>query len=178
MSWRKSPLKLLFHNTDDRKGHADTAEEETLLQQHNKNIKERFSSYQQYIKETISQFDSNESPDILIVVNMLLTGFDVPRNTILYIDRPFLEKHNLLQATARVNRIFPHKEFGYVIDYHGNLKNFLDAVSHYDILAQQAEQEEFAAFEQKEIQDSIRKIEDEVKNCLGIMKSLSLYSTL
>ena len=73
-----------------------------------------------YEKEIITKFDSPEEPDILIVVNKLLTGFDVPRNTVLYLDKDIRE-HTLLQATGRVNRIFDKKEFGYVIDYHGNL---------------------------------------------------------
>ena len=111
----------------------------------------------------IAKFDSEEGPDILIVVYKLLTGFDVPRNTVLYIDKP-LEGHTLLQATARVNRVFPHKEFGYVIDYHGNLQQFLDALAHYDDLAEKTQDIELDSFERKEVQNSIRKIEEEVNN--------------
>ncbi len=153
---------VIISQPDDRKGHKQTQEDETLKQQHERKIKERFNSYQEYEKAMIAKFDSEEEPDILIVVYKLLTGFDVPRNTILYIDRPFSENHELLQATARVNRVFSNKEFGYVIDYHGNLKTFLDAVSHYDDLAQKTQNIEMDSDGRQEVQNSIRNIKEEV----------------
>ena len=143
------------------KDHKDIMEDETDLQKYERKIKENFGNPQQYEKEMIAKFDSEEEPDILIVVDKLLTGFDVPRNTVLYIDRP-LKEHTLLQATARVNRVFPHKEFGYVIDYHGNLQDFLDAVAHYDDLAEKNQDTEFDSFERAEVKNSIRKIEEEI----------------
>ena len=152
---------VIVSQTDDRKDHTNIMEDETELQKHEQGIKEQFGNHQQYEKEMIAKFDSEEGLDILIVVNKLLTGFDVPRNTVLYIDKP-LEGHTLLQATARVNRIFPHKEFGYVIDYHGNLQNFLDAVTHYDKLATKTQNLELDSFEKQEVQNSIRKIEEEI----------------
>jgi type I restriction enzyme, R subunit len=54
------------------------------------------------------------------VVYKLLTGFDAPNNTVFYMAR-YLEEHNLLQAIARVNRLFEGKDYGYVIDYVGIL---------------------------------------------------------
>ena len=152
---------VIVSRPDDRKNHKNTMEDETALQKHEREIKERFSDYQEYEKEMIAKFDSEEEPDILIVVYKLLTGFDVPRNTVLYIDKP-LEGHTLLQATARVNRIFPNKEFGYVIDYHGNLQKFLDAVAHYDDLAKKTQNIELDTFAREEVKNSIRRIEDEV----------------
>ena len=50
------------------------------------------------------RFRDRRRPDLLIVVDKLLTGFDEPRNTVLYIDKP-LKEHNLIQAIARVNRL-------------------------------------------------------------------------
>jgi type I restriction enzyme R subunit len=55
---------------------------------------------------------------LLVVVNMLLTGFDAPIEQVLYIDRP-MQGYELLQAIARVNRTYPHKETGLVVDYVG-----------------------------------------------------------
>ena len=55
----------------------------------------------------------------MIVVDKLLTGFDEPKNTVLYIDKP-LKQHNLIQAIARVNRLHQKKQFGYLIDYRRN----------------------------------------------------------
>jgi type I restriction enzyme R subunit len=67
----------------------------------------------------------------LIVCDMLLTGFDAPIEQVMYIDKK-LKEHNLLQAIARVNRTYPNKTVGYVVDYiglTGNLKNALSIYS-------------------------------------------------
>jgi type I restriction enzyme R subunit len=63
----------------------------------------------------------------------LLTGFDEPKNTVLYLTRN-LQSHKLLQAIARVNRIYPDKEFGYIIDYYGVIENLDDALQLYSSL--------------------------------------------
>ena len=85
-------------------------------------------------KELINDFKDN--PDgvrMLIVVDKLLTGFDAPRNTFLYLAKQ-LKDHNLLQAIARVNRLFDGDEGkeakvnGFVIDYSKNAKNLRDAM--------------------------------------------------
>ena len=68
-------------------------------------------------------------PEILIVVDKLLTGFDAPRNTVLYLCRG-LREHTLLQAVARVNRLCEGKEFGYVVDYEGTLGDLDQALDH------------------------------------------------
>jgi type I restriction enzyme, R subunit len=61
----------------------------------------------------------------IIVVDMLLTGFDAPIEQVMYLDKPLIE-HNLLQAIARVNRVYSeNKKCGYIIDYYG-VSNFLD----------------------------------------------------
>ncbi|MDE0119816.1 MAG: HsdR family type I site-specific deoxyribonuclease [Bdellovibrionales bacterium] len=153
--------KVIISRTDDRKEHESIQEDETDLQRYEQMIKENFGTHQSYEKEMIAKFDSAEEPDILIVVNKLLTGFDVPRNTVLYLDKD-IKEHSLLQATARVNRIFPQKEFGYVIDYHGNLQGFLDAVAHYDDLAKKSQDIELDSFDREEVQSSIRRIEDKI----------------
>ena len=70
--------------------------------------------------------DPAGDPEILVVVDMLLTGFDAPVEQVLYLDRS-LKEHGLLQAIARVNRRFSHikdgvpteKYHGLVVDYHG-----------------------------------------------------------
>jgi len=154
---------VVISRTDDRKEHSHIVEEETALQKYERHIKENFGNHQNYEKQTIARFDSEDEPDILIVVNKLLTGFDVPRNTILYVDKAFEEKHTLLQAVARVNRIYSHKEFGYVIDYHGNLKKFLEAIEHYNYLAEQETDVDFDMDDREEIQNSIRKLTEEIK---------------
>ncbi len=67
----------------------------------------------------------------LIVCNKLLTGFDAPRESVMYLDSP-LKEHNLLQAIARTNRVYgSHKEFGLVVDYIGVTENLTSALATY-----------------------------------------------
>jgi type I restriction enzyme, R subunit len=63
----------------------------------------------------------------------LLTGFDEPRNAVLYIDKP-LKGHNLIQAVARVNRLHDDKRYGVLVDYRGILKELDTAVRAYQDL--------------------------------------------
>ena len=71
----------------------------------------------------ITDFKDNFKVDILIVFNMLLTGFDAPRLKRLYFGRK-LKDHNLLQAITRVNRPYGDNRYGYVIDFADIKKNF------------------------------------------------------
>jgi len=66
----------------------------------------------------------------LIVCDMLLTGFDAPIEQVMYIDKK-LKEHNLLQTIARVNRTYPGKTVGYVVDYIGLTENLKGALSLY-----------------------------------------------
>ena len=67
---------------------------------------------------------------IVIVVDMWITGFDVPCLTYLYNDKP-LKKHLLIQTISRVNRVYPGKEYGMVIDYIGIRENMREAMKIY-----------------------------------------------
>lgn len=67
---------------------------------------------------------------IVIVVDMWITGFDVESLTYLYNDKP-LQKHTLIQTISRVNRKYPHKDFGLVIDYIGIRDNMREAMKMY-----------------------------------------------
>lgn len=87
-----------------------------------------------YERRTIEDFGSAGSPDLLIVVDKLLTGFDEPRNAVLYIDKP-LKEHNLIQAIARVNRLHEEKQYGLLIDYRGILDELDTSVRDYQDLA-------------------------------------------
>lgn len=71
----------------------------------------------------ITNFKKNFTVDILIVFNMLLTGFDAPRLKRLYFGRK-LKDHNLLQAITRVNRPYRNHKYGYVIDFADIRQNF------------------------------------------------------
>ena len=92
-------------------------------------IKEKYQGLQKYEESVIEDFISNpDGVEIIIVVDKLLTGFDAPRNTVLYLARE-LKDHNLLQAIARVNRLFDNpnpveaKTSGFIIDYSENAAN-------------------------------------------------------
>ena len=74
-------------------------------------------------KQIIKDFKKNMSIDLLIVFNMLLTGFDAPRLKRLYFGRK-LKDHNLLQALTRVNRPYKDNRYGYVIDFANIKRNF------------------------------------------------------
>ena len=91
-----------------------------------------------YTKAIIEAFSTDDGPDIMIVVDKLLTGFDEPKNTVLYIDKP-LKQYNLIQAIARVNRLHEKKRFGYLIDYRGILKELDITIEKYQDLAERTQ---------------------------------------
>ena len=77
------------------------------------------------------EFKDNSSEfKIAIVVDMWLTGFDVPSMATMYIDKP-MKGHTLMQAIARVNRVFPDKEAGLIVDYIGMAAELKLALSQY-----------------------------------------------
>lgn len=81
-------------------------------------------------KKKINYEEPNTGIAFIIVCDMLLTGFDAPIEQIMYLDKR-LKEHNLLQAIARVNRIYPDKNRGYIVDYIGLANNLKDALSIY-----------------------------------------------
>ena len=95
-----------------------------------KRMMDEHGTAQKYETNVINRFKNSDRPEIIIVVDKLLTGFDEPRNTVLYLDRP-LRDHTLLQAIARVNRVCDDKEFGYIIDYYGVLGSLHSALDLY-----------------------------------------------
>jgi type I restriction enzyme, R subunit len=99
-----------------------------------KKMMTRFGSELEYNRQLINAFTTGDEPEIIIVVDKLLTGFDAPRNTVLYLTRS-LQEHALLQAIARVNRLYEGKEYGYIIDYAGVLENLDHALDLYGKLA-------------------------------------------
>ena len=83
-------------------------------------------------KRIITKFKEEEYPKILIVTDMLLTGFDAPILQTMYLDK-LLKEHRLLQAMARTNRPYKGlKEAGLIIDYVGILKEFKKAFAIYN----------------------------------------------
>ena len=82
-------------------------------------------------KEYAKLFKDDASPmKIAIVVDMWLTGFDVPSLATMYVYKP-MKGHNLMQAIARVNRVFPDKEGGLIVDYVGIASALREAMQDY-----------------------------------------------
>lgn len=85
----------------------------------------------EYRKTLDKQFKNNDSNfKIAVVVDMWITGFDVPSLAVMYIDKP-LQKHSLIQTISRVNRVFDGKDKGLVVDYIGIKNDMLEAVKKY-----------------------------------------------
>ena len=95
---------------------------------------DRYGSEKKYNQQLINAFKHSDSPEIIIVVDKLLTGFDAPSNTVLYLARK-LKEHTLLQAIARVNRLHDAKEYGLIFDYSGVIENLDEAIDFYSQLA-------------------------------------------
>ncbi len=85
----------------------------------------------EYRKKLDKQFKNTDSNfKIAIVVDMWITGFDVPSLAVMYIDKP-LQKHTLIQTISRVNRVFEGKDKGLVVDYIGIKDDMMAAVKRY-----------------------------------------------
>lgn len=98
-----------------------------------KSMMDKYGNEKEYNRQLINAFKHGDEPEIIIVVDKLLTGFDAPRNTVLYLTKK-MEGHGLLQAIARVNRLYEGKDFGYVIDYYGVLAKLGEALDLYGSL--------------------------------------------
>ncbi len=126
--------EVLISAPDEREGEEDLYQENKLaVQRFWKATISKYGSEREYNKQVINAFKHAEHPEIIIVVDKLLVGFDAPRNTILYLTRK-LKDHTLLQAIARVNRLCDGKEFGYILDYRGVLENLDHALDLYNAL--------------------------------------------
>jgi type I restriction enzyme R subunit len=119
----------------------------------------RYGSEEEYNKQIVNAFKFGDEPEILIVVDKLLTGFDAPRNTVLYLARR-LKDHTLLQAIARVNRLYEDdsgakaKEFGFIIDYVGVLGELDEALATYSALD---------GYDEFDLRGALSSIFDEIK---------------
>ena len=128
--------KVLISGPDDREGEEDIYKEnkEEVIRFW-KAMMGKYGTEKEYNRQIINAFKYGEFPEIIIVVDKLITGFDAPRNTVLYLTRK-LKDHTLLQAIARVNRLYQGKEFGYIIDYRGVLENLDHALDIYGQLSE------------------------------------------
>jgi len=119
-----------------------------------KDIKSKYAGLKTYEDMMIEDFKNNpDGAELLIVVDKLLTGFDAPRNTVLYLARE-LKDHNLLQAIARVNRLYENpaypKTSGFIIDYSENAANIQGAM------------QLFGNFDPSDVQSALIDVDDKI----------------
>lgn len=146
--------EVLISPIDEREGEDSAYEESDEIENRFwKRMMNEHGNAQNYQKNLISRFKNQKDPEIIIVVDKLLTGFDEPKNTVLYLTRN-LQGHKLLQAIARVNRIYPDKEFGYVIDYYGVIENLDEALLIYS---------SFDEFDADDLEGVLVNITEEIK---------------
>jgi len=117
-----------------------TKEDPDLIEQFHTDSEER--------DQIVQDFKREDDPKLLIVHNMLLTGFDAPVLKTMYLDRN-LKNHNLMQAIARTNRPAPGKENGEIVDFQGVFENIDEALD-YD-----AETKAYAARDKDELYDDL-----------------------
>ena len=145
--------EVVISPPDEREGHEEVDEEPTdEVQAFWRRMMGRYGDERAYVDGITTAFKKSETPEILICVSKLLTGFDAPRNAVLYIVRP-MRDHELLQAIARVNRLFDGKEHGLIVDYQGLLGSLDKALAAYDALA---------GYDEEDIADIVRSVKDEV----------------
>lgn len=114
------------------------------------------NNYDAYEDSVTGQFiDPEGDIDLLIVKDKLLTGFDAPIAAVLYVDKK-LKDHTLLQAIARVNRVYTDKDFGLVVDYIGIFKKLNSALDLYS-----DEQSGMNLFNKSEIHAAISAVAEE-----------------
>ena len=151
---------------DTREGHevADAAKAPEVQMWWKANVGNDPETYE---ADIIEAFGTDGPPDILIVVDKLLTGFDEPRNAVLYIDKQ-LKGHNLLQAIARVNRLHESKKFGLLVDYRGILAELDTSIQDYQDLAAQTQ----AGYEIDDLAGTVSNVATEYKRLPSLHDTL------
>jgi type I restriction enzyme R subunit len=152
---------------DSREGHdnVDTESKDLVQNWWKQNVGNQ--DEKAYTQSIIDDFSKDDGPDLMIVVDKLLTGFDEPKNTVLYIDKP-LKQHNLIQAIARVNRLHSKKQFGYLIDYRGILKELDATIEKYQDLAERT----LGGFDIDDLQGLYNRMDTEYKKLPGLYSDL------
>lgn len=146
--------EVLISPPDDREGEEDIhGENKEAVNRFWKSMMAKYGTEKEYNRQIINSFKHGEEPEIIIVVSKLTTGFDAPKNTVLYLCRS-MQGHELLQTIARVNRLYEGKDFGYIIDYCGVLKRLDEALDLYGSLAE---------FEAADIAGVVTDVSDEVR---------------
>jgi len=148
--------EVVISAPDSREDWEETDQEEPTAEVQkfwDRTMKRYGGNEDEYLKQTLARFRAPGDPEILIVVHKLLTGFDAPRNTVIYLCKR-LKEHTLLQAIARVNRVCEKKDFGYVVDYMGLLGELDKALTLYGPLE---------GFEEEDLEGALIPIQEEIR---------------
>lgn len=162
--------EVVISPPDMREGFSETDDEpnDEIVKFWQKMMK-RYGNEEEYTKQLINQFKFGEDPEILIVVSKLLTGFDAPRNAVLYLCNKLTE-HTLLQAIARVNRLHEGKEFGFIVDYASVLGELDKALTMYSA---------FEGFDEDDLAGTLASINNEIEKLPGRHSDLwDLFKTV
>ena len=149
----KVSSEVVISAPEEYEGDETASTDESVLQFW-KSMMDKYGSEKEYNRQIINCFKKGDTPEIIIVVEKLLTGFDAPRNVVLYIARS-LKEHTLLQAIARVNRLYPGKDFGYIIDYYGVITELHEALELYSTLEEK--------FDQEDLEGALTDVAEELK---------------
>ncbi len=146
--------EVLISPPDEREGEESAyGEPSDLVKAFWKKMMSEHGTPKKYQTNIINRFKKADNPEIIIVVDKLLTGFDEPKNTVLYLTKN-IQGHTLLQAIARVNRVHPDKDYGYIIDYYGVIQHLDDALQMYS---------SFQDFDEEDLQGTLTNINEEIK---------------
>lgn len=157
-------VAVVISSPDMREGEGSIDEDtDDIVKKFYINTISNYKNEEEY-EETIKSKFINGDIDILIVVDKLLTGFDAPKASTLYLDKQ-IKEHNLLQAIARVNRLCDGKDYGYIVDYRGLLGELDKALTMY----QEAGLEEFR---EEDIKSSVYYIDTEINNMFEAYEDL------
>lgn len=157
-------VAVVISSPDMREGEGSIDEDtDDIVKKFYINTISNYKNEEEY-EETIKSKFINGDIDILIVVDKLLTGFDAPKASTLYLDKQ-IKEHNLLQAIARVNRLCDGKDYGYIVDYRGLLGELDKALTMY----QEAGLEEF---KEEDIKSSVYYIDTEINNMFEAYEDL------
>lgn len=168
--------EIIISPPDSRKDNKSISEEDIpeIVNFWNRMMK-KYGNEKKYNKDITNAFKSSGDPEVLIVVDKLLTWFDAPKNIVLYIDKK-LKDHNILQAIARVNRLYEGKDFGFIVDYRGifgalnEMKNAYSELEKFDA--------EDLTGSYHDIEEEISKLQERHTNLWAVFKSIKNKSDI
>ena len=166
----KVKTEVVMSAPDTRENNEDIhSSESPEVNQYYELLKAKYG--QRIDEDIIQQYEKGESIELLIVIDKLLTGFDVPQTIVMYLCRK-LREHTLLQAIARVNRVYPGKDYGFIIDYAGIMEELQQALENYS--------GDDDSFDPKDLAGSLTDISEEINklprayaDVLNIFKAIS-----